>query len=360
MTGREGLKGWVALALSGVGGSTFRKIAASEGPERVFASAQDGFRGTAGVRRSLAGKLVAAGLFDAADAEIRKASEAGVDIVPFDDTRYPEILREIHSPPLVLYVKGRLPRADKAWIAVVGSRLASIYGASVARVLGRDLAASGAVVVSGMALGIDAAAHEGALAADGLTVAVLGCGLSHVYPAENRKLAEAIVRRGALVSEYPMDVKPRRQHFPARNRIISGFSKAVVVVEADEKSGALITADTALEQGRDVFAVPGNVDSVRSRGTNRLIKQGARPVTCAEDVLEEYPPSAKGCEDRDAPALNAEEKEIVAALKKGSLSIDGLVDRTGLPAAQTLRALSALHLKGFVNELPGKQFCNAR
>jgi DNA processing protein len=349
----------VALALSGVAGATFRKIAAGGGgPEAVFASAREGFPGAKGVRRSLAGKLVSAGLFEAAEAEICRAAEAGVDIVPFDDSRYPGALREIHSPPLVLYVKGKFPRTDKVWIAVVGSRLASIYGMRVAQVLGRDFAASGAVVVSGMARGIDAATHEGALAADGLTVAVLACGLSHVYPAENRKLADRITRRGALVSEYPMDMKPRREYFPARNRIVSGLSRAVVVVEADEKSGALITADAALEQGRDVYAVPGNVDSACSRGTNRLIKQGAKPVTSAEDVLEECPASARQRED--VPALSVEEKEIVTALKNGALSIDSLVDRTGLAAPHALRTLSALRLKGLVHERPGKQFCNVR
>jgi len=352
------LKGWVALALSGVAGATFRKIAQGGGPEAAFASAREGFPGTKGVRRSLAGKLVSDGLFEAAEAEIGRAAKAGVDIIPFDDPRYPEALREIHSPPLVLYVKGKLPRPDKPWIAVVGSRLASIYGARVAGVLGRDFAASGAVVVSGMARGIDAAAHEGALAADGLTVAVLACGLSHVYPVENVKLAARIARRGALVSEYPMGMKPRREYFPARNRIVSGLSRAVVVVEAGEKSGALITADAALEQGRDVYAVPGNVDSAVSRGTNRLIKQGAKPVTSAEDVLEECPASAKRKDD--APALSAEEKEIVTALRKETLSIDSLIDRTGLAAPRALRTLSALRLKGLVSELPGKQFCSVR
>lgn len=352
------LKGWVALALSGVAGATFRKIANGGGPEAAFASAREGFPGAKGVRRSLAGKLAASGLFEAAEAEIRRAAEAGVDIIPFDDPRYPEALREIHSPPIVLYVKGKLPPADKAWIAVVGSRLASIYGARVASILGRDFAASGAIVVSGMARGIDAAAHEGALTADGLTVAVLACGLSHVYPIENSRLADRIVRRGALVSEYPMDVTPRREYFPARNRIVSGLSRAVVVVEADEKSGALITADAALEQGRDVYAVPGNVDSAGSRGTNRLIKQGAKLVTSAEDVLEECPVSSRRHED--APVLSAEEKEIVLALKKETLSIDGLISRTGLAAPRALRTLSALRLKGLVSELPGKQFCSVR
>lgn len=358
MTKKDALRSWVALSLSGVAGSTFRKIAAEGGPEAAFASARAGFPGAKGVRRSLAAKLVSEGVFEAADAEIERASKAGIDIVPFDDARYPEALREIHSPPLVLYVKGRLPRADKAWVAVVGSRLASLYGARTAHVLGRDLAASGAVVVSGLAKGIDAAAHEGALAADGFTVAVLACGLSHCYPADHRKLADRIARKGAVVSEYPMDVEPRKQQFPARNRIISGLSRAVVVVEADQKSGALITADAALEQGRDVYAVPGNVDSALSRGTNRLLKQGAKPVTSAEDVLEECPVSEKRSED--APALTAEEKEIVTALKRGTLSIDGLVDRTGLAAPRALRTLSSLRIKGLVSELPGKQFCNAR
>ncbi len=222
-----------------------------------------------------------------AEEEIRLARRHGCEIVTQLDEGYPARLREIHDPPLVIYRKGRWPQPDEAAVAIVGSRRASLYGQQAAERLAYELALRGVTVISGLARGIDAAAHRGALRADGRTVAVLGSGMSRLYPPEHEALAAEVAERGAVLSEYPMGMAPLPHNFPRRNRVISGLSLGVVVVEAADRSGALITADMALEQGREVFAVPGPVDSVTSQGTHGLLKQGARLVTSVEDIMDE-------------------------------------------------------------------------
>src|SRR5688572_11028154 len=207
------------------------------------------------------------------------------------DLRFPIALDAIHDPPQTLWVRGDIDALQAACVAIVGSRAASPYALEVARRLGADLARRNVAVVSGMARGVDSAAHRGALEGDGITIAVFGCGVDVIYPAEHRGLADRILERGAFVSEFPPGTPPRREHFPQRNRIISGLSLAVVIVEAAEKSGSLITADFAMEQGRTVLAVPGNVLGGRNFGAHALLRDGAKLVECADDILEELPPS---------------------------------------------------------------------
>ncbi len=299
-------------------------------------------------------------LLDRAEQEIEKATRSGVQIIPFGDERYPEALGQIYDPPIVLYVKGKLPQSQGPSVAVVGSRVASLYGKKMALEISRGLASAGVPVISGLALGIDTAAHQGALEAGGVTIAVLGGGIGKLYPSENRKLAERICERGALISEYPVEMAPQPGCFPVRNRIISGLCSAVLVVEAKEKSGALITADLALEQGRDVLAVPGNADSFKSAGTNSLIKQGARLVLSAQDVLLELGFSIeKKAKTPKRAAVTAEEERVLSFLEAGPVHLDQIIEASSLSLQKTLGVLSYLQLKGFVKESPGKYFQKA-
>ncbi len=286
----------------------------------------------------------------------------GISFVHHGGFEYPELLKNIPDPPPGLFVRGRIAGDGGHSVAVVGSRKATRYGLTVAAKLARDLAGSGMTVISGMARGIDTAAHRGALAAGGRTVAVLGCGVDVVYPGENAGLMEEIVSSGAVVSEFPLQERPEAWHFPVRNRIISGMSRGVVVVEAAARSGALITADCALDQGRDVMAVPGNITSEQSRGTNRLIRQGARLVEDAGDVLEELGLSRLFRDDgRDAPApsLSPGEDAVYKLISAEPVMLDELVERSGLPAQNILAALTFLEMRGFVRQLPGRLYIAA-
>ena len=303
------------------------------------------------------------------DAEMKRIEQSDVRVVTRDDVEYPKNLREIYDPPLVLYVKGALTERDALAIGVVGSRRTTLYGQEMARKLSFQLARVGVTVVSGLARGIDTAAHKGALQAKGRTVAVIGCGIDIVYPAENKKLADEIVEKGgAVVTEFPLGVQPDRQNFPMRNRIISGWSLGVVVVEANLKSGALITANQAAEQGRQVFAVPGRADSILSRGTNRLIKDGAKLTEDVEDILSEFeyllPKRAVETAETDAdgrgtqPALKLSETEekVMAHIGNEEVGIDDIIRASGLTSACVSATLLALEMKRLVKPLPGKQY----
>lgn len=264
-----------------------------------------------------------------------------------EDARYPALLRAIHDPPAVVWLRGeqQRPVLDRTCVAVVGARACSSYGRSVARSLGRDLAAAGVVVISGMARGIDGEAHRGALAAGGATVAVLGCGIDRDYPAAHAQLAREIAESGLIVSEYEPGVEPAPWRFPARNRIIAGLSRAVVVVEARERSGALITVDFALEQGRDVLAVPGEITSALSAGSNALLRHGAAPVLDVEDILDvvgvvfEAPPRAEP--EGDAG-------RVLAVLRDAPATVDEIARTLGLSAGETTALLTTLELEGLV------------
>lgn len=308
-------------------------------------------------------KLLSGELLARAEAELEKLSKKEYTLLPFEDARYPRLLREIIEPPPVLYCLGQPDILDWAAVAVVGSRRPSGYGKHMAGRLSEALAGCGLVVVSGLARGVDTMAHRGALRS-GRTVAVLGSGLENVYPRENRMLAEKIAEKGAVVSEFPLDSEPIGFHFPLRNRVISGLSLACLVVEASLKSGALITARLAADQGREVLAVPGPVDSDLSRGTNLLIKQGAKLVEEAEDVLTELPSPWKEAalsrlseKKRSVPELEGREKEVFQALSETSLiHIDDLSDKIQMSVAELLTVLLALEMKDLVVQEAGKFF----
>lgn len=291
------------------------------------------------------------------DLELERMAKACARIIPWDSPSYPPLLRHIHDPPLWLAVKGRGGLTGSA-VAVVGSRMASPYGLEVAESLATGLARAGVGVISGLARGIDAASHRAALRAAGTTLAVLGSSVDVIYPPEHRKLAEEVAERGALISEFPLGTLPRPSHFPRRNRIIAGMALGVVVVEASERSGALITAKLALDGGREVFAVPGRIDSPLSRGTNSLIKQGAGVVTSVEDIITALPlPSempftadqvAGGDRSCSDPSL-----ELFCA---GPLTADQFVEASGLGAAQAAAKLIELELAGWLRRGPGERF----
>jgi DNA processing protein len=280
-------------------------------------------------------------------------SERGVRFVARSDPLFPPLLRSIHDPPPGLFLRGGadVELLARPAVAIVGARACSPYGAQVARSLGRELAGAGLVVVSGLARGVDGEAHRGALEAGGLTVAVLGCGVDRDYPASHRDLAAQICERGLVVAEYAPGVEPAPWRFPARNRIIAGLCAATVAVEARAASGALITADFALEEGREVFAVPGEITAALSAGTNALLRLGATPLTAAADVLESYGivPEAVGGAEVEGDAAT-----VLACIRDAPSSADELVRGTGLPASAVAVALSELELGGHVVEAAGR------
>lgn len=298
------------------------------------------------------------------DGELARIEKAGVTVVTCEDADYPPNLREIYDPPLVLYVRGALRTDEKLAFSIVGSRRTTLYGQEMGRRLAFQLARAGATVVSGLARGIDSFAHRGALQAGGRTVAVLGCGIDQVYPPENTGLAAEIVEKGgAVVTEFPFGTRPDRQTFPMRNRVVSGWSLGVVVVEANLTSGALITARMAAEQGRQVFAVPGRVDSVLSRGAHRLIKDGAKLTEDADDIWAEFEylirPAQKPTEPAPTsprPILNDWEQKILSAIGEEEPALDDIVRATGLTTAMVSATLLGLEMKRVVKKLPGQRY----
>jgi DNA processing protein len=299
---------------------------------------------------------------DMVEREVTALAAVGATFIAWSDDAYPVRLREIPDPPPVLAVRGGIEAGDEVAIAVVGTRRASEYGRRIASEIAGGLAAAGVTVVSGMAAGIDAAAHRAAIEADGRTVAVLGTGVDVVYPRWHVALADAITQHGALVSEFPCGAPPLQFHFPRRNRLISGLTLGTVVVEAAEQSGSLITASFALEQGRHVCAVPGPAGAVNQRGSHRLIQEGARLVTSAEDVLAELLPAYRArLSARRAAAveanLTAPERRILGVIPDGGGHVDQVIREAGVPPAAVLETLLALELRGLVRQLPGKRFC---
>jgi DNA processing protein len=294
-----------------------------------------------------------------AEEVLSSARRLGIDAVAWGDPAYPALLAPIPDAPLVLWLKGNASVLAQPSVAIVGSRAATPYGLEAASRLAGDLAAAGALVVSGLARGVDSAAHRGALQAGGQTAAVLGSGVDVVYPPEHQTLAETIVGRGVLVSELPPGTPPRAFHFPARNRIISGLSLAVVVVEAAEKSGSLITAGCALDQGRAVLAVPGNILSGRHRGCHALIRDGAAVVESAEDVLAELRTSSLRSVVEVAIGASPSDPLLTSMLPGESYDIESLRRETGLTAAQLLSRLLELELRGAVRRLDGGRFIRA-
>jgi len=365
----DDLTTWVALkSVEGVGSVAFRNLLAAYGtPRRVFEASLPELEQTAGLNHRTARNIKDFRGWEQARAEIARARSEGVSIVTSGDTAYPDRLRRIYDYPPLLYIKGTLTTEDIP-VAVVGSRNASPYGRYVTERLCRELAYRGVTVVSGLARGIDTCAHRGALSGRGRTIAVMGCGIDVIYPPDNRKLHGEIVAGGAVVTEFPFGTEPDRPHFPARNRIISGLSLGVLIVEAGEKSGSLITARCALDQGREVFAVPGSIDLPGSRGTNKLLRQGAKLVESAEDILEEILPQLESPltvrqkeksgplarSDRPSAAtpdrepLTEKESRLLVFITEKPLDADTIINRSGLAAAEVLAMLLSLELKGYV------------
>ncbi len=294
--------------------------------------------------------------------ELGRVVDLGFSILTWEDDTYPARLREIAQPPPVLYVWGQPEASDRLAVAVVGTRRPTSYGQAVAREVAAGLAANGLAVISGLARGIDALAHKAALEAGGRTIAVLGSGLDQVYPPEHRLLAEQVAASGVVYSDYPIGTRPEGTNFPPRNRIISGLAMVVVIVEAGQTSGAMITADFAADQGRDVFAVPGNITSKASGGTNRLIANGARPMLAVEDILEalNLDALARGEAVERALPEDPTERRVWDALSADPIHVDDLGARCGLTPASVMSCLAMLELKGRAKQVGGMNYVRAR
>ena len=355
MIDQDGLAAWLRLTLiPGIGGETQRKLLAAFGlPEAVFAAGRIAVRGVVGERADL--------LFDfdpaeAVDRSIAWAKQPGQHILTLADSAYPQALLEISDPPTLLYVRGNPALLRKRGLSIVGSRNATPQGLQTAETFAKALAARGLGIISGLALGIDAAAHRGALAAGGDTIDVIGTGADRVYPARNKELALAIAEHGTIVSEFPLGSPAIAANFPRRNRIISGLSRGVLVVEAAPESGSLITARLAAEQGREVFAIPGSIHSPVARGCHKLIKQGAKLVETAQDILEEFGNYLESTEIEPAEVPGVDENPLLAALGHDPCNLDDLAERTGLAADRLLTDLLTLELAGQVATLPGNRY----
>jgi DNA processing protein len=376
----SGIRSWLRLrGAEGVGPATFKRLLKHFGtPEQALRAGPGSLAQIEGIGPVKAGKIAASrNRFDA-DQEIARADREGIAILHLQDSRYPVTLKRIYDPPPILYVRGQLRREHALAVALVGSRRCSLYGQEQSARLAYQLGAAGFTVVSGMARGIDTAAHQGALSAGAETLAVQGCGLSHIFPPENKRLFNMIAAQGACLSECPLACEPRPQNFPARNRIIAGLALGTVIVEASFRSGALITARCALDQNREVLAVPGPIDSPLSQGPHRLLRQGATLVTCAQDIVTtlgqvgtqlqnhvEQSLQQSRSTDTDTRRtciqnLSPEEQLVITALADAALHTDQLVSRTNLPAGRITALLVGLQLKGLVRGAPGNLFTRRR
>jgi DNA processing protein len=355
---------WLALSLvPGVGSTLFKRLLERfKTPEAVFRAPAKELLTVEGLGEKVA-QAIRKGPFEkGVERELTLLEKVGGRVVTSGEENYPKRLKDIYDPPPVLYVRGEIKKEDELAISIVGSRKTSPYGRWFTEKISRELVQQGVTIVSGMARGIDSVAHQGAISEGGRTIAVLGCGVDIVYPRENLKLCGQIVDHGAVVSEFPMESPPEAGHFPKRNRIISGLSLGVVVVQAGKGSGSLITAGYALEQGRDVFAVPGNVGAESSQGTNQLIKEGAKLVESSEDILEEILPRWKRDEkatskvEEREKGLSGEEKALYALLGDTPFHIDAIIRETQLEPGKVSSLLLNLELKGWVSQWPGKCF----
>src|SRR4051812_23142945 len=332
-------------------------------PQQILAAKRAELRKVEGIGNEVADQIANwESTIDLA-AELKRVRDFGASVITQDSPSYPRPLREIHAPPIVLYVWGELQERDHHTIGVIGARRTTHYGTESAKKLSYQLAYAGLTVISGLARGIDTAAHQGALAAKGRTIAVIGSGLAKLYPPENAALAEKIRSgNGAIVSEFSMAIEPDRQTFPMRNRIISGWSQGLLVVEAGLNSGALISVSQALEQGRSVYAVPGHINAPSAQGSNRLIQQGAKLVMDASDILDDLQiliPESKPSPEaatRALPVLSDEERRVYDAIRETETSIDDIATKADLPSGAVSSTLLRLELKKLVKQLPGKYF----
>ena len=373
---RADLADWIALnMIRGIGPRTANQLIDRFGaPAQVFAASRLSLE-KEGIKPESIQELHDSEILEKANAEIERLEQLGAIVVTLEDDDYPPLLREIYDPPIALYIRGDFKKVlARPCLAVVGSRRCSTYGINAAQSLSRDLAQNGLTIVSGLARGIDAAAHRGALETGGLTIAVVGTGLEMTYPKEHKKLEEEIAASGAVVSEFPLGTPPLPQNFPYRNRVLSGLCFGVLIVEAAEHSGSLITARLANEQGREVFAVPGNITSQTSFGTNFLIKDGAKLVQHWRDVAEELPRDVReGILGVDRPkrgvtqsnvqpmfetvALSDHERKLLDLLTADAPShVDQLLISSGMNSSDLMTALLGLEMKDRIRELPGKSY----
>lgn len=374
MSNNGGIRSWLHLHLtSGVGPTIFRQLLEAFGsPTAALRADRSALASITGIGSATAGKLVSARGQVNVDRELDLAAKAGIGLLGWDSPGYPVGLKNIHDPPPVIYVRGQLEPEDATAIAIVGTRRPSRYGLEQAERFAAALARAGFTVVSGLARGIDSAAHQGALKAGGRTIAVQGCGLGRVFPPENGELCRTIAGKGAVISELPMLAEPLAENFPRRNRIISGLALGVLVIEGPLRSGAMITARLAMEQGREVFALPGRVDNPVSRGTNQLIKDGACLVTSLEDILDELGDLGEqmraGTEQADKPPsavrlpsnLSQTERTILSAAADEPMTVDEICAATDLSAGEVSASLTMLQLKGLVRPIAGARFLRVK
>jgi DNA processing protein len=357
---------WLSLyMIPGLGNIVLKRLIERFGdPETVLEADLPELMNVEGMRRDIAGKIMNRSLSTEAEKELRNAERCHARIITYTEPSYPAFLREIYNPPMLLYVKGREIPLTQTFVGVVGSRNPTHYGRKAAEKIALGLARRGAGVVSGLARGIDAAAHRGCLRGNGFTIAVVGTGIDVVYPASNKALFKQIETNGAIVSEFVTGTPPEPRNFPIRNRIISGLSRGTVVVEATKKSGSLITASLALEQGREVFAVPGSIDSFKSTGTHFLIKQGAKLIENADDILDDFGFAGKGRAGRGVPGepcgvhrdLDELERKIYEIIGDYPMHMDNIVRLGKMEVSKVAGILMKMELEGIVKQLPGKMF----
>ena len=372
------LTDWLRLVLTPEIGSRRGKslLERFKTPKAILEASLDDIAEVENVGREVAERIVEGRKRIDLDRQIKLIEKNNVTLIPLDSELYPASLKSIFDPPLVLFVKGEILPQDYFSIAIVGTRLASFYGRAMSEKLSSQLAEKGFTIVSGGARGIDTFSHQAALRAKGRTLAVLGCGLDIAYPPENKKLFEEIAKKGAIISEFPLSMRPDKGNFPMRNRIISGLSLGVVVIEAPHKSGALITVTHANEQGREVFSVPGHADSFVSKGTNQLLREGAKLVENADDIIEELEPILKSkikefktnqpepTQEKQIPLikpeLTEEEARLFDLLSLGALDLDDIIVKSQSSVSAVSAVLMMLQLKKLVKQLPGKQFERAQ
>jgi len=358
------LKSWLALfTVPNVGPIRFISLVKHFGsPEAVLSANEKELSDLPEIGRVIASNIKRKVDWGLAEKQLELMEKNQVQLLTFKEEDYPENLESIYDPPPFLFIKGDIKKEDKNAIAMVGCRMASPYGRQITEKIGRELAKRGITIVSGLARGIDSIGHLSALEESGRTIAVFGSGLDVIYPPENKKLVERIVENGAIISEFLLGTKPEAPNFPRRNRLISGLSLGVVIVEAGAKSGALLTAQFALEQNREVFAIPGNIGAKNSEGTNQLIKQGAKLVTSVEDILEELnliksvQQEEKNQIERDLSQLSEMEKSIYNLIAHEPYHIDKIAQETHVTTSCALSTLLSLELKGFIKQLSGKMF----
>ena len=354
----EAIFHWVALSLiPGVGSVLFKRLLDQfKTPEAVFKASWKELLRVEGIGEKVAGEIRKGPSEKKVERELRLVKEVEGTLLTLEDVLYPIRLKEIYDPPPLLYLRGELKKEDDFALSIVGSRKTSPYGRWITEKMSQEIVRQGITIVSGMARGIDSVAHGGAISGGGRTLAVLGCGIDVIYPPENRNLFGQIIDHGAVLSEFPMGSRPEGMHFPRRNRIISGLSMGVVVVQASAESGSLITAEYALDQGREVFAIPGNVGAEGSRGTNRLIKEGAKLVESSEDILEEIVPQWQKMKESSfkarspEQALPEEEKIVYRLLSDSPLHIDAIIRESPFDPGRVSSLLLNLELKGLISQ----------